>query len=251
MAVRRSFLALDDPDPKNMTVIEHLEELRRRLFVCVIVTAVASVGCLFFYDAMLQIMLNPIKHVHGLAFPGRLAVSTVTGGLFLRIKLALVPAAVISLPVWLYELWMFVAPAFDVETRRYVVPFVALGMVLFLLGAGIGYLVFPRYFGFLAGIGGSNIVFIADANNILNQFAILLLLFGAVFELPIVLTLLSRVNIVSSPLLRRKRKVAFISSLFAAMFITPGADPITPLIVGFLLIILYEFSIILIRLGHR
>jgi sec-independent protein translocase protein TatC len=251
MAVSRSFLALNDPDPKNMTVIEHLEELRKRLFVCVIVATVATIAGLFFYDPILQILLEPLKGIKGIAFGGHLAVSTVTGGLFLRIKLALIPAAVVCLPVWLYELWMFTAPAFDIETRRYVVPFVGLGMLLFLMGAGIGYLVFPRYFRFMVGIAGPDVTFIADANSILNQFAILLLLFGAVFELPIVLTLLSRVNIVSSPLLRRKRKIAFFASLFAGMIITPGADPITPLIVSGLLIILYEFSIILIRLGHR
>jgi sec-independent protein translocase protein TatC len=251
MAVSRGFLALNDPDPKNMTVIEHLEEVRKRLFVCVIVTTVAAVAGLFFYDPMLQILLRPLHGIHNLAFGNKLVVSTITGGLFLRIKLALIPAALVSLPVWLYELWMFIAPAFEVGTRRYVVPFVGLGMLLFIMGAGIGYLIFPRYFGFLVGIGGSNTVFLPDANNVLNQFAILLLLFGAVFELPIVLTLLSRVNIVSSPLLRRKRKVAFFAALFAGMIITPGADPFTPLIVGVLLIVLYEFSIILIRFGHR
>ncbi len=247
----QGFLALNDPDPKNMTVIEHLEELRRRLFVCIIAAAVASVGSLFFYDQVLQILLHPLYGVHNLAFGHKLAVSTITGGLFLRIKLALLPAAIISLPVWLYELWMFVAPAFDIETRRYVVPFVGLGMVLFLIGATIGYLVFPRYFGFLTSLAGNDVVFIPDANNILSQFTILLLVFGGVFELPVVLTLLSRVNIVSSSLLRRNRKVAFFGALFAGMIITPGADPVTPMIVGVLLIILYEFSIILIRLGHR
>lgn len=251
MALSRRFLALDDPDPKNMTVIEHLEELRHRLLVIVIVLTVTSLACIFLYDWMLHLLLNPLKSVHNLAFGDKLVVSNVTGGLFLRIKLALVPAVVISLPVLLYELWMFVAPAFEVETRRYVVPFVGLGMVLFAMGAFIGYLVFPRYFGFLVGIAGNNVVYLPDANSLLNQFAIIVLLFGAVFELPIVLTMLALVNIVSSPLLRRKRKVAYFASLFAGMIITPGADPVTPMIVGVLLIVLYEFSIIMIRFWHR
>jgi sec-independent protein translocase protein TatC len=251
MVLSRGLFGLNDPDPKNMTVVEHLEELRQRLFVCVIAAAVATLVSLFFYNQVIQLLLHPLLGVHNLAFGHKLAVSTVTGGLFLRIKLALLPAAVVSLPVWLYELWMFVAPAFEIETRRYVVPFVGLGMVLFLIGATIGYLVFPRYFGFLTGLAGPDVVFIPDANNILSQFTILLLVFGGVFELPVVLTLLSRVNIVSSAFLRRNRKVSFFAALFAGMIITPGADPVTPLIVGVLLIVLYEFSIILIRLGHR
>ncbi len=250
--VGRSFLALGDPDPKNMTVVEHLEELRRRLLVCVIVSTVAALGSLFLYDFMINLLLDPLKHVHGLALGnGTLIVTQITGGLFLRIKLALIPAALISLPVWLYELWMFIAPAFEVETRRLAVPFVGLGMVLFIIGAAIGYLVFPRYFGFLVGIAGSHVAYLPEANSLLNQFALIVLLFGAVFELPIVLTMLALVNIVSSNLLRRKRKIAFFAALFAGMIITPGADPFTPLIVGVLLIVLYEFSIILIRLRHR
>jgi sec-independent protein translocase protein TatC len=251
MALSRKFLALDDPDPKNMTVVEHLEELRHRLLVCIIVLTVTSIASIFLYDWMLQLLLHPLKNVHNLAFGSKLVVSNVTGGLFLRIKLALIPAVVISLPVLLYELWMFVAPAFEVETRRYVVPFVGLGMLLFAIGAFIGYLIFPRYFGFLVGIAGNDVVYLPDANSLLNQFAIIVLLFGAVFELPIVLTMLAMVNIVSSPLLRRKRKVAYFAALFAGMIITPGADPITPLIVGVLMILLYEFSIILIRTRHR
>ncbi len=251
MVLRTTFLALGDPDPKNMTVIEHLEELRKRLLVCVIVTAIAAVAGLFIYNWMIQILIHPLKGVHNLALGDKLIFTNITGGLFLRIKLALVPAAIVSVPVWLYELWMFIAPAMEVDTRRYAVPFVGLGLVLFAIGAGIGYLVFPRYFGFLVGLGGSNVQYLPDANALLNQYAIIVLLFGAVFELPIVLTMLSRVNILSSAFLRRKRKVSYFIGIFAGMIITPGADPVTPLIVGGMLIVLYEFSIILIRLGHR
>jgi sec-independent protein translocase protein TatC len=247
----RRFLALGDPDPKNMTVIEHLEELRKRLFVCVIVAVVATGVSLFFYDFMLNFLLHPLKGVPNLALGDNLVVTTVTVSLVLRIKLALVPAAVVCLPVWLYEFWMFIAPAFEIDTRRSVVPFVGLSLVLFLLGASVGYLVFPRYFGFLVGIGGEHVKYLPDANSLLTQYAVILLLFGAVFELPIVLMMLALVGIVSSNLLRRKRKVAIFAALFAGMIITPGADPVTPLIVGTLLVILYEFSIIMIRFGHR
>src|SRR6185437_14659382 len=117
----RKFLALGDPDPKNMTVIEHLEELRKRLFVCVIVAVAATAVSLFFYDFMLNFLIHPLKGVHNLALGDNLVVTTVTGSLVLRIKLALVPAAIVSLPVWLYEFWMFIAPAFEIDTRRSVV----------------------------------------------------------------------------------------------------------------------------------
>jgi sec-independent protein translocase protein TatC len=276
MAVMRGFLALNDPDPKNMTVIEHLEELRSRLLVCVIALAVAAVGSLFLYGWLIDLLLAPLRplasslvgsvpvvhHVcatHGgvrschdvTSYHVRLIFTKPTDAIFLRLKLAVFPALVFCVPILLYELWMFIAPAFEVNTRRYVVPFVGLGMVLFCIGAVIGYFVFPRYFSFLINIAGSNVSYLPDVNSLLNQFALIILIFGGVFELPIVLTMLSRANMVSSALLRRKRKVWFFVALFAGMIITPGADPITPLIVGVLLIILYEFSIILIRMGHR
>ena len=248
----RGFLALGDPDPKNMTVIEHLEELRSRLLVCVIVLCVAIVGSLFLYQFMINLLLQPLHPLqHHLLAGDKLVFTKPTDGLFLRIKMALIPGVVFSLPVLLYELWMFVAPAFEIETRKYVVPFVGLGLVLFIIGATIGYFIFPRYLGFLVGIAGNDVVYLPTANDLLDQYSLIVLIFGGVFELPIVLTLLSRVNIVSSSLLRRNRKVSIFLALFAGMIITPGADPFTPLIVGALLILLYEFSIILIRMGHR
>lgn len=278
MAFANGFLALNDPDPKNMTVIEHLEELRSRLFVCVIAVSLAAVCSLVLYNWLIDLLISPLQplanHIIGSTDAVTLRrvcdattkachqvivhhpqVSLVftkpTDAIFLRIKLALIPALVITMPVLLYELWMFVAPAFEVETRRYVVPFVGLGMLLFTTGAAIGYLIFPRYLTFMLSIAGSQVKYLADVNGLLTQFGLIVLIFGVVFELPIVLTMLSRVNIVSSSLLRRKRKVWFFVALFAGMIITPGADPVTPLIVGFLLIILYEFSIVLIRMGHR
>ena len=252
MAVMRSFLALGDPDPKNMTVIEHLEEVRRRLFVCVIVICLASLASLLLYSPLIALLLDPLKPMSKhLAFGNTLIFTKPTDALFLRIKLALIPALVFSLPVLLYELWMFIAPAFDVETRRYTVPFVGLGVILFAIGATIGYFVFPRYLNFLVGIGGDSVKYLPTANDLLDQYALILLIFGGVFELPIVLAMLARVGIISSALLRRKRKVAFFAALFAGMIITPGADPFTPLIIGVLLVLLYEFSIVLIRIGHR
>jgi sec-independent protein translocase protein TatC len=252
MAFTRGFLALNDPDPKNMTVIEHLEELRGRLMVCIIAICVAALGSLLLYGQLIALLLSPLRPLAPHLLAGdRLVFTAPMDALFLRIKLAIFPALVFSLPIWLYELWMYVAPAFEIDTRRYVVPFVGLGLLLFALGASIGYLVFPRYLGFLIGVGGNDLTYLADANNLLNQFAVIILIFGGVFELPIVLTLLSRVGLISSALLRRKRKVWFFIALLAGMIITPGADPITPLIVGVLLMILYEFSIVLIRMGHR
>lgn len=252
MGLTRGFLALNDPDPKNMTVIEHLEELRGRLFVCVIVVCVATVASLLLYNFLIALLVNPLKPVAQHMLGGNILVFTKpTDALFLRIKLAIIPGLVFSLPVLLYELWMYVAPAFELDTRRYVVPFVGLGLVLFAIGATIGYLIFPRYLGFLVGVAGPDVKYLADANSLLNQFALIILIFGGVFELPIVLTLLSRVGILSSSMLRRKRKMWVFVALFGGMIITPGADPFTPLIVGVLLMILYEFSIILIRFGHR
>jgi sec-independent protein translocase protein TatC len=244
---RLTLLALDDPDPKEMSIVEHLEELRSRLIVSLLAIALASVAGWFLYSIAVHLLEQPLP----VRYRGHLTVTTFTGAFSFRLKLSILIGIVIAVPIWLYELWMFIVPAVEVRLRRYIVPFVVLGMVLFLAGATLGYEVVPVAIRFLVGIGGPDVQYIPFAMDYLSQLGMVMLLFGAVFQLPVVLTLLARVGIISSAALRRKRKFAFFGGLAGSMIITPGADPITPLIVGGAVLILYEFSIVLIRAIHR
>jgi len=247
MARLSNILALNDPDPKEMSVVDHLDELRRRLIVCISVVTVGSVIGWFFKEKVISLVLAPIRR------PGVIAsVHTLQEGFALEIKISVLIGITLCLPVLLYEFWMFIAPAVAPRSRHYAIPFVLVGIVMFLIGAFFGYLLFPRLSTFFIGqaqnLGLTPVLTVGDY---VGTFSLVLLIFGAVFELPVVLNFLALIGVVSSRWLRSKRKLAVMIGLISAMIITPGADPFTPFITAGIVYFLYEMSIISVRLLHR
>jgi sec-independent protein translocase protein TatC len=256
MAAPRGLLGLNDPDPKEMTIVEHLGELRRRIIVCIGVIAVGSIAGWFFISPIFHLLVNPllpysasVTHPDGI----QIILGKLTDAFAIKLKIALASGIALSLPVLLYQTWMFVVPAIAVRARRYAIPFVLIGIVLFACGAIAGYLVFPLVVRFLVGQGHNldNTRFLLQLGDYVGQFALMLLVFGVVFEMPVVLTFLARIGVVSSRFLRAKRRHAAIFALVAAMIVTPGADPLTPFITAAMIYLLFEFSIIMVRLIHR
>ena len=253
-SVVRNFLALNDPDPKEMTIVEHLEELRRRLIICIAVVTAGSFVGWFFRASAFNFLIVPLKPFttrqnHHVQF----ILTKLTDAFVVELRISIAIGVALVLPVLLYQTWMFVAPAIAVQARRYVVPFVVLGIGLFVAGAGVGYAVFPRVVQFLVSQQSSikQAQFLLTVGDYVSQFALVMLIFGAVFELPVVLTFLALIGAVSSRFLRAKRRYAGMIGLVVAMIITPGADPITPFITAAVVYLLYEFSIILVRAIHR
>jgi sec-independent protein translocase protein TatC len=250
----RNFLALNDPDPKEMTIVEHLEELRRRLIICIAVVTGGSFVGWFFKEPAFNFLTIPLKpFTGGSTHHVQFILTKLTDAFVVELKISIAIGVALVLPVLLYQTWMFVAPAVSVHARRYVVPFVLLGIGLFIAGAGVGYAVFPRVVQFLVSQQSSikQAQFLLTVGDYVSQFALVMLIFGAVFELPVVLTFLAMIGAVSSRFLRAKRRYAGMIGLVMAMIITPGADPITPFITAAVVYLLYEFSIILVRAIHR
>jgi sec-independent protein translocase protein TatC len=253
-SVLRNFLAINDPDPKEMTIVEHLEELRRRLIVCIVVVMAGSGVGWFFKESAFNFLIVPLKpFTAGSAHHVEFILTKLTDAFVVELKISIAIGVALVLPVLLYHTWMFVAPAIAVQARRYAVPFVLLGIGLFIAGAGVGYAVFPRVVQFLVSQQSSikQAQFLLTVGDYVSQFALVMLIFGAVFELPVVLTFLAMIGAVSSRFLRAKRRYAGMIGLVVAMIITPGADPITPFITAAVVYLLYEFSIILVRAIHR
>src|SRR5437763_15025332 len=151
-SVVRNFLAINDPDPKEMTIVEHLGELRRRLIICITVVTAGSLVGWFFVNPAFSLLVNPLRpyfptknHPNGV----ELVAGKLTDPFVIELKVAIAIGVALGLPVLLYQLWMFVAPAVAVQARRYAVPFVLLGIGLFVVGATVGYMVFPRVVQFL------------------------------------------------------------------------------------------------------
>lgn len=261
MAAVRNILALNDPDPKEMSIVEHLDELRRRLIVCIaVITGGSFVGWFFLKKPVFLLLEGPLlpylqaRNRTGHPLVAGFILNKITDAFVLEIKLSIAIGVALTLPVLLYQLWMFIAPAVSVQARRYAVPFVLVGIVLFAIGGVVGYFVFPRVVQFLVGQAnglGTGLEFLLTVSDYVTQFALVMVIFGAVFELPVVLSFLGLIGVVSSRFLRAKRRYAAMLGLIMAMIITPGADPITPFITAAVVYLLYEVSIISVRMMHR
>jgi len=255
MAKATNFLALNDPDPKEMSVVDHLTELRQRLIICILTVSVGSVVGWFFAVRVYTLLVGPLlPYTH--ATGGQhvtIVLPSITSGFTLLLKLSIAQGIALGLPVLLYQTWMFIAPAVSLQARRYAVPFVLIGIFLFGIGAVVGYFIFPRVVSFLVGISNplQGAQFFVSLDPYVAQFATIMVIFGAVFELPVVLTFLAIIGVTSSRWLRSKRKYAVMLGLIGAMIITPGADPFTPFITAAVVYVLYEASIISVRLLHR
>lgn len=232
-------------DPKNMTVVEHLEELRKRLIIAGIGVAAGSVVGWFLAPAVLNILVHPVEQI----FHHRLVVDTVYGGFTLQLKLAIIIGFMIALPITVYQVWAFVAPAFGPGANRWAPLWMASALVLFTAGAVTGYYVFPLALHFFGGFQTSlPIQVLPFATQYIGFITLILVVFGLSFELPLALVSLAAVGLTSSGWLASKRVYAFFAIFAFAMIVTPGADWISPLILGAILYVLFEGSIIVSRL---
>jgi sec-independent protein translocase protein TatC len=235
-----------------MTLVEHLEELRRRLFISILAVVVGAVVAFIFWQPILGFLLTPLPNITNAILNGHhggpaLIVTGVGEGFTVALKLSIAVGLAIACPVTLYQLWAFIAPGLTRRERRYAAPFTALGAGLFVVGLAVGFVVLRYPIDWLVHFGQGKFVYLPDAGSYFTFVAFFLLAFGVVFELPLVLTFLSMVGVVNSRLLRQRRAYALFGLWLLSCFITPGADPYSPVIIGVAMTILYELSILLMR----
>ncbi|HEV7466995.1 MAG TPA: twin-arginine translocase subunit TatC [Candidatus Dormibacteraeota bacterium] len=231
-----------------MTIIEHLEELRRVLMISVGAWVVATIGAFFFHDRLLTLLEKPLTDVLG---KGRHIatvpiVTTPTEPLTIPLKVSAIAGFAIALPIILWQVWTFVSPGLRQAERKFAWPFIVSAVLLFGVGACFAYFVMPVGLNFLAGFLGTNAEFLPDLNAYLTFFTLLIVIFGVTFELPIAILLLGLLGIVSSRWLRTRRKGIWVGIVFVALVVTPGADPFTPTALFLPLIILFEASIVVL-----
>ena len=239
---------------RRMTIVEHLEELRRVLIISLAAWLVASILAFVFNGFILGLLLHPLKvvlaNVHDIV--NKAIFTSPTEGLTVPIKIATIVGFILALPVILWQAWSFVSPGLRPVERKLVGPFIGSAIVLFGCGAAFAYFVMPLGLGFLAGFLGNNAIYFPDIDQYLSFFLLLVVIFGVTFEMPVVLVLLGVLRIISSQWLRARRKVAIVIIIVAAAIITPGADPFTPAALAIPLLLLYEASILVLsRVFHR
>jgi sec-independent protein translocase protein TatC len=178
----------------------------------------------------------------------RLVVDSVYGGFTLNLKVAIIVGFAFALPVTVYQIWGFVSPAFGGGVNRYAPVWMSSALLLFLGGAAVGFEIIPLAVNFFAKFQGATVEILPFATQYVGFVALIMVVFGVSFELPLVLVSLTTIGITSSRWLSSKRLYFFFGIFAFSTVITPGADWISPLILGGMMYALYEISILISRL---
>lgn len=231
---------------RAMALLDHLEELRRRLFVIAIVLAVATIVMYFMSNEVLAILERPLHDTKLVGFGP-------IDGFTIRLQLAFWSSLIITSPIWLFEILAFVLPGLTAGERRVALPTVLSIIGLFLLGAFAGYLLLTPTMGFLLAQYGPNIQYLPGITAYVNMSLFILIAMGAAFEFPVVMVLTMGLGLVEPRWYRRSRKITYFVLFAFAELITPVADPIVmPTLVFMPLVALYELTVIVgARLAKR
>jgi sec-independent protein translocase protein TatC len=246
-------------DPEGaMTLVEHLEELRRRLFISLGAIVLGSAVGWFLYNPLLNLMTNPfcdwVRTLPEAQRPPagcRLLATGPIDPVMVKLKVVAILGLFLALPVVLYQLWAFIVPGLTKRERRMAIPFVASSLLLFALGAFVAYLTLPKALGFLLGFAGPNVTPYLTANSFLSFVLLVALAFGLTFEFPIILIFLMLVGVLSTARLRSWRRMAILIISIAAAVITPSADPYSMLAMMLPMVLFYEVAIIVGRLMKK
>lgn len=229
-------------DDKKIPFSGHLEELRRRLIVCFIAVGTGFVLSYGFKEKLFQILTRPLIGV--MKTGDKLIFTGLPEAFFTYLKVAFLSGIILATPIIFYEFWMFVAPGLYDKEKRLMLPIVFLSTLFFLGGAFFGYfIVFPYGFKFFLGFASEIIRPLPSMREYLSFASKLLLAFGVVFELPLIITFLAKLGIVSVSFLKKNRKYAVLLFFVGAAILTPP-DVVTQIMMALPLMVLYEISII-------
>jgi sec-independent protein translocase protein TatC len=236
-------------DSDKIPFTAHLEELRSRLIKCFIAISVGFVVAYGFKEKLFEILVYPLKSV--MHEGDKLIYTGLPEAFFTYLKVAFLAGMLLATPVLLYQFWMFVAPGLYEKEKRVMLPIVFLCSFFFIGGALFGYfVVFPWGFKFFLGFATETIRPMPSMKEYLSFAAKMLIAFGVVFELPLIITFMARLGLVSVAFLKKNRKYAILLFFIGAAILTPP-DVVTQIMMALPLMLLYEISIIGARIFGR
>ncbi|SDY46290.1 sec-independent protein translocase protein TatC [Amycolatopsis xylanica] len=248
----------------TMTLIEHIYEFRRRLGYALLAIVVGGIlGFIWFQTKVFGVSLGDLMNgpYCGIDWHRRLGstgpndcklLQTVPFEAFMiQLKVGVAAGAVLLSPVWLYQIWAFIAPGLYSKERKHALTFVAFASVLFAAGAVLAYILIPHALQLLMNFGGDQFVTALTGDKYISFILSLLVIFGVSFELPLFVVMLNRVGVVKYQQLKKwRRGIIFVLFVFAA-FATPGSDPFSMIGLAGALTVLFEVSIQIARFHDR
>lgn len=227
------------PHERRLSVVGHLEELRKRLWGCLVVITLASMISFAWTDQLVEWLKRPA----GPALQ-RFAFFSPPEAFLAYMKVAITVGLFLSSPMILAQVWAFVSPGLTARERRYGFGFIWWGSVLFVAGGAFAYWVLlPVSLRFLLNFGGGQMEPVMSVSRYLSFTTMVILSCGAAFQLPLVMFILARLGLVSAAMLRRKWRHAVVAIVVAAAILTPTADVATLLLLVVPMLALYELSI--------
>ncbi|NPA95218.1 MAG: twin-arginine translocase subunit TatC [Thermodesulfobacteria bacterium] len=235
----------------ELSLTEHLAELRTRLIRSIAAVAVGFCISYAFIEPIFALLSKPLEEV---VPPGTTLIFTsYPEAFFTYLKLALTCGIFLASPFILYEIWAFVAPGLYPHEKKWALPFIVFSSLFFVGGALFGYIVvFPAAFNFLASYAGQDLKLMPSVSEYFSLTIKLLLGFGAAFELPIFMVFMALIGLIDAKMLRKNRKYALLIIFILAAILTPTPDVVNQCLLALPLLVLYEISIFLVALiGKR
>ena len=234
----------------SMPLMEHIRELRNRVFKVALVVVVGAVIGWYIYPHVWHFIEGPYcrlpQRTHVEISGGRggcqLFVTGIFDALFLRLKIAIITGVIISAPLWLYQLWAFVAPGLYARERRWAYFFVGTSIPLFALGGTLAYFAMTKGLRFLIDLIPHGAVSIITINTYLGYATAMLGIFGVAFELPLVFVLLNMAHVLTHERFAKWRRMIIFAVFAFAAICTPSPDPISMLLLAVPCVVLVELA---------
>lgn len=248
---RRARRSTPNPDG-SMSLMEHLRELRSRLFKSVAAVAVAAVGVFLFYDPLYDFLTEPYcRAIEGTQQPNcTLVFLDLTSPFATQLRISAWVGVLVATPVLFFQLWRFIAPGLYRNERRYALAFVGSSVTFFMLGAALAYYSLPKIFNWMINQAGDAVIQ-NKADDYFRLLALMVGAFGLSFEFPLVLFALQVMGVVTPEKLASLWRHAVVGIVAVVAIITPGGDPISLAVLSVPLVIFYAASIALAKVVLR
>lgn len=246
-----------------MPLMDHLRELRGRLFKSFIAIGLGATAAWFFYDpagdrrGIIDIIIDPfcaatedIRAKQGLE-GCNLVLDSVVAPFMLQLQVSVVLGMLLTSPIWLYQLWRFITPGLHTNERRWTIVFLGTSVPLFLAGAALAFWVLPKGVAILLEFTPDNVINLIKVDEYLRFMIRTMLVFGIGFLLPVVIVVLNLIGILPAAKLRKTRSWTVVGIFIFAAVGTPTGDPLTMMLVALPMWALYEASVVIARLHDR